>query len=159
MAQIQEICSICLEELTNIRIPVKLPCNHRSCYNCICGVKENKCPLCRANIPPNFLKDYKTSENVFDGKSQPLWMYESRDSVTFWYFQMDQSEEIEEAYQKFIKKEQKEDLYLTIRGQNYKIDFSKMIQISPMGISRIIKRRDEKNDIDMVKGVSGVLPK
>jgi hypothetical protein len=104
------------------------------------------------------LRNYKTDVNPYTDDKKIRWIYESRDTITFWFYLPEHSEEIESAYQKYLKKELKEDLYLTIEGKQYKIDFSKMMQISPTGITRNIKRTDEK-DRDMVKGVGGVMPK
>ena len=37
--------------------PMKLPCNHRTCLTCIITYLDNanRCPICRAQIPGNFI--------------------------------------------------------------------------------------------------------
>jgi hypothetical protein len=155
MAQVQETCCICLDSLTPSKLPIKLSCNHEFCHGCLKGVRTNLCPLCRRPFDPNILKHRSTNIDVFDGKAPPLWMYESRDTITYWYFQEDHSLSIEEEYQK----DNKGSLYITIHGRNYKIDLDKMVQISPDGFTRPIKRRDATKDMDMIRGVAGVTPK
>ena len=58
-------CGICLDKL---RIPVKLPCGHWYCKECIEGVRQRKslpdsCPVCREPLPPG-------AEKLFDEACQ-----------------------------------------------------------------------------------------
>ena len=43
------MCSICIDSLENEKI-LKLECSHIFHLECLKKVKNNKCPLCRANI-------------------------------------------------------------------------------------------------------------
>ena len=45
----ENLCSICIDSLENDKI-LKLECNHIFHLECLKKVKNNKCPLCRANI-------------------------------------------------------------------------------------------------------------
>jgi len=76
-------CGICLGEWTN---PVKLPCGHSFCANCLSGWKSNyahdrlcrakeqqgkRCPLCRGTIPPSQeeVANYKMIKSIVEDKS------------------------------------------------------------------------------------------
>uniref|UniRef100_A0A2P2I327 E3 ubiquitin-protein ligase n=1 Tax=Hirondellea gigas TaxID=1518452 RepID=A0A2P2I327_9CRUS len=50
------VCAVCLQEMIH---PVRLPCTHIFCFLCLKGVTLTRgylCPLCRGNIPAEFLK-------------------------------------------------------------------------------------------------------
>ncbi|EJK52413.1 hypothetical protein THAOC_28310, partial [Thalassiosira oceanica] len=76
-------CGICLGEWTN---PVKLPCGHSFCANCLSGWKSNyahdrlcrakeqqgkRCPICRGTIPPSQeeVANYKMIKSIVEDKS------------------------------------------------------------------------------------------
>ena len=57
-AQSRLLCAICLEETTSVNYPVvSTPCSHRfHTQCCVQAVLQNPtCPLCRAEIPDNWL--------------------------------------------------------------------------------------------------------
>lgn len=75
-----EKCAMCLEEMEKPRECTKLPCGHTFHTNCISQLREssidNKCPLCRTNLPPGTLeeevyeeerKHYKHKKKLYTG--------------------------------------------------------------------------------------------
>lgn len=75
-----EKCAMCFEEMGKPCECTKLPCGHTFHTNCISQLREssidNKCPLCRANLPPGTLeeevyeeerKHFKHNQKVYTG--------------------------------------------------------------------------------------------
>lgn len=75
-----EKCAMCFEEMGKPCECTKLPCGHTFHTNCISQLREssidNKCPLCRENLPPGTLeeevyeeerKNYKHNKKVYTG--------------------------------------------------------------------------------------------
>lgn len=75
-----EKCAVCFEEMGKPCECTKLPCGHTFHTNCISQLRDssidNKCPLCRANLPPGTLeeevyeekrKHYKHNKKVYTG--------------------------------------------------------------------------------------------
>ena len=75
-----EKCAMCFEEMGKPGECTKLPCGHTFHTNCISQLREssidNKCPLCRANLPPGTLeeevyeeerKHFKHNQKVYTG--------------------------------------------------------------------------------------------
>src|ERR1019366_6043935 len=94
-----EKCCICLELLSKNSIPITLPCKHRGHHNCLMGVTNKLCPLCRSPIPDTMRKDVVVEEDPLEGKEPPLWEYESRDGTGWWQYLPSHSDTIEEVYQ------------------------------------------------------------
>ncbi|EJK71379.1 hypothetical protein THAOC_07191 [Thalassiosira oceanica] len=83
-------CGICLGEWTN---PVKLPCGHSFCADCLSGWKpkhaygpaeegqRKRCPLCRGVVPPSQeqVASYKITKSLMKDTSDPD--YEERARV------------------------------------------------------------------------------
>ena len=48
-------CPVCLQLCV---FPVQLPCSHVFCFLCLKGVagRNRRCALCRAEIPPDFVR-------------------------------------------------------------------------------------------------------
>jgi hypothetical protein len=76
-----ECCSMCLEEMEKPCECTKLPCGHTFHTNCISQLRDssinNKCPLCRADLPPGTLeeevheeerKHYKHNQKVYSSR-------------------------------------------------------------------------------------------
>ena len=75
-----EKCAMCFEEMGKLCECTKLPCGHTFHTNCISKLRDstldNKCPLCRENLPPGTLeeeiyeeerKHYKHKKKVYTG--------------------------------------------------------------------------------------------
>ena len=73
-----ECCVMCLEDMNKPCECTKLPCGHSFHANCISNLRDsntnNKCPLCRADLPPGTLeeeiyeeerKHYKHTKKVY----------------------------------------------------------------------------------------------
>jgi hypothetical protein len=162
-----EECCICTENLEITTIPLKLPCGHIAHHDCLMGVVNGLCPLCRAPIPLEYRKRIVVVEDVFDGKDPPLWMYMSRDNQMWWYYRPDHAKVIEEAYRKMRLVidaggrvgAQESTVSLTIHGKQYTIDMVAMIQRSNDGAMRNVKRREPTDEPENIKGVAGAVPK
>ena len=147
-----ETCAVCLEvpELT-----YELPCKHRFCYLCIkpAIITRPTCPLCRGHIPPCIIEHATMKEEFIRMKEQEnRWYYSGRNNG-WWKYVDSHNETIEEAYEKFLSDPSKDALKIEIMGVDYTINFSDMIQISPAGAVRKIKRGDET---EISKGVAGI---
>ena len=75
-----ENCAMCFEKMEKPSECTKLPCGHTFHTNCISQLREssidNKCPLCRIQLPPGTLEEevyehqrkcYKHNEKVYTG--------------------------------------------------------------------------------------------
>lgn len=75
-----EKCAMCFEEMGKLCECTKLPCGHTFHKNCISQLRDssidNKCPLCRTNLPPGTLEEevyeeerkrYKHNQKVYTG--------------------------------------------------------------------------------------------
>jgi len=49
-------CSVCLSQM---ELPIRLPCSHYFCYTCAKGLAQTNrsCAMCRGQIPQDFLQD------------------------------------------------------------------------------------------------------
>ncbi|XP_026468487.1 E3 ubiquitin-protein ligase rnf146-like [Ctenocephalides felis] len=143
-------CPVCLQTCIH---PARLPCGHIFCFLCVKGVafQSNRCALCRADIPINFLEHPYLVENYEEPKAAPdsyQWFYEGRNG--WWQYDERTSMEIESSYaknEKFCE--------LLIAGFIYIIDFESMMQIRRNEPHR---RRQIKRDIATIqkKGVAGI---
>ncbi|KAK9298854.1 hypothetical protein QLX08_007959 [Tetragonisca angustula] len=146
-------CAVCLQPCI---YPARLPCNHIYCYLCVKGVanQSKRCPMCRQEIPPDFLnrpqlvevdEAQKESEH-FEEEYQ--WFYEGRNG--WWQYDQRTSHELETAY-----KQGKRNCELLIAGFLYIADFGSMLQLRRNDPSR---RRKIKRDLYNVpkKGVAGL---
>lgn len=158
----EDDCCICLQPLDKPSIPITLPCKHSGHYNCLMGVRNGLCPLCRSPIPKNLAKKVEIDYDPQEGQNMPLWLYGSRDNTTWWYFQAEHSEIMEAGYQKYEESNhnpQHTEIQLLIRGQLYVINFSRMKQKSPNGVERTIKRRKPHEEPEGIRGIAGAVPK
>ncbi|KAH0946096.1 hypothetical protein HN011_011849 [Eciton burchellii] len=146
-------CAVCLQPCIH---PARLPCSHIYCYLCVKGVanQSKRCPMCRQEIPPDFLerpqlveveepqKDSEHSEEEYQ------WFYEGRNG--WWQYDQRTSIELETAY-----KQGKRTCELLIAGFLYIADFGSMLQLRRNDPSR---RRRIKRDLHNVprKGVAGL---
>jgi len=155
-----EQCCICTDPLSKDSIPVTLPCGHRGHHNCLMGIQNKLCPLCRGPIPDTLEKRVYLEEDPLDGKEPPLWEYESRDGVSWWQYLPAHSSTIEEKYQawKSSSRASPSLVELTVRGKIYKLDFRVMKQSSPEGYTRSIRRREPTRDPENIKGIAGAVP-
>jgi hypothetical protein len=149
-----EDCCICTCPLVPSSIPIVLPCTHSGHYNCLMGVVNGLCPLCRAPIPRELKRRVYIAEDPYRGREPPLWIYASRDNRTWWYFDVDVADEIEAACEARLPS-----LKVSIRGQLYTVDLRRMVQVSPDGATRAIRRRDPHRDPEGIKGFAGAVPR
>ncbi|CAD1478758.1 unnamed protein product, partial [Heterotrigona itama] len=84
-------CAVCLQPCI---YPARLPCNHIYCYLCVKGVanQSKRCPMCRQEIPPDFLnrpqlvevdeaqKESEHFEEEYQWFYEGWWKYDSRTS-------------------------------------------------------------------------------
>jgi hypothetical protein len=157
-----EDCVICMDPLTPNTIPVALPCKHVAHHNCLLGVRNKLCPICRAPIPADLFHHVVISDDPFEGKEPPLWMYASRDGVTWWYYLPAHSEELEAEYQHvraLRRPPPSAEVVLTVQGKHYAVDVVKFQQRSPDGATRRVKRRERTQEPEGIRGVAGAVPK
>ncbi|KAM0728341.1 E3 ubiquitin-protein ligase RNF146 [Formica fusca] len=146
-------CAVCLQPCIH---PARLPCSHIYCYLCVKGVanQSKRCPMCRQEIPPDFLErpqlveveeSQKESEHP---EEEYQWFYEGRNG--WWQYDQRTSIELETAY-----KQGKRTCELLIAGFLYIADFGSMLQLRRNDPSR---RRRIKRDLYNVprKGVAGL---
>ncbi|EZA47492.1 hypothetical protein DMN91_005066 [Ooceraea biroi] len=146
-------CAVCLQPCIH---PARLPCSHIYCYLCVKGVanQSKRCPMCRQEIPPDFLErpqlveveePQKDSEHP---EEEYQWFYEGRNG--WWQYDQRTSIELETAY-----KQGKRTCELLIAGFLYIADFGSMLQLRRNDPSR---RRRIKRDLHNVprKGVAGL---
>ncbi|KAL6267473.1 hypothetical protein P5V15_000549 [Pogonomyrmex californicus] len=146
-------CAVCLQPCIH---PARLPCSHIYCYLCVKGVanQSKRCPMCRQEIPPDFLErpqlveieePQKESEHP---EEEYQWFYEGRNG--WWQYDQRTSIELETAY-----KQGKRTCELLIAGFLYIADFGSMLQLRRNDPSR---RRRIKRDLYNVprKGVAGL---
>ncbi|KAG7199167.1 hypothetical protein KM043_018051 [Ampulex compressa] len=146
-------CAVCLQPCVH---PARLPCNHIYCYLCIKGVanQSKRCPMCRQEIPPDFLDKPQLVEldeahkELEYSAEQYQWFYEGRNG--WWQYDQRTSHELETAY-----KQGKRNCELLIAGFLYIADFVSMLQLRRNDPSR---RRRIKRDLYNVpkKGVAGL---
>ncbi|XP_068974035.1 E3 ubiquitin-protein ligase RNF146-like isoform X1 [Bombus flavifrons] len=146
-------CAVCLQPCI---YPARLPCNHIYCYLCVKGVanQSKRCPMCRQEIPPDFLNrpqlvevdEARKESEHFEEEYQ--WFYEGRNG--WWQYDQRTSHELETAY-----KQGKRNCELLIAGFLYIADFGSMLQLRRNDPSR---RRKIKRDLYNVpkKGVAGL---
>ena len=140
-------CAVCLQTYAH---PVQLPCDHIFCFLCVKGVLVNldhRCPLCRMDIPAEFLENpklinYKPDapfnsqgpeveeqtevalpDSVTPTQDQGAfqWFYEG--SHGWWQYDEQTSGELEDAHRRGSRK-----LKLLIAGYIYIIVFENMCQ-------------------------------
>lgn len=74
-------CAVCLQPCIH---PARLPCSHIYCYLCVKGVanQSKRCPMCRQEIPPDFLERPQLVEVEEPQKESEeeeyQWFYEGR---------------------------------------------------------------------------------
>lgn len=146
-------CAVCLQPCVH---PAELPCHHVFCYLCVKGVanQSKRCPMCRQEIPPDFLERPRLVELDEVDKSLEVteaeyrWFYEGRNG--WWQYDERTSSELETAY-----KEGKRSCELLIAGFLYVADFDCMLQLRRNDPSR---RRKIKRDLFNIpkKGVAGL---
>ena len=148
-------CSICLE---SYKLPYKLPCGHEYCYLCIKQSIESyitTCPLCRTDIPSYVSENAQLIDNN-SNKTHGKWMYSGRNGG-WWYYDPSTDKTIEDAYQIYKAKGGKSTLKVMILGNEYIIDFCEMKQIRVNHSAvRIIKRAENTNEDDLIKGFAGL---
>ena len=88
----ENICYICMDVLD---LPYKLPCKHEGHYNCLMGVQNRLCPLCRAPIPREITKKAEIDIDVLKDVDKLLWMYKARSGRGWWFFEANISKDIE----------------------------------------------------------------
>ncbi|XP_031841980.1 ring finger protein 146 isoform X2 [Nomia melanderi] len=146
-------CAVCLQPCI---YPARLPCNHVYCYLCVKGVanQSKRCPMCRQEIPPDFLDrpqlvEIEEAHKELDHTEEEYqWFYEGRNG--WWQYDQRTSHELETAY-----KQGKRNCELLIAGFLYIADFGSMLQLRRNDPSR---RRKIKRDLYNVpkKGVAGL---
>lgn len=60
-------CCVCME---NMKISVRLPCNHMFCIGCVLKIVPKKCPLCRNSFEDHWPKE-KRHTNIWNGLQVP----------------------------------------------------------------------------------------
>ncbi|XP_011252700.1 E3 ubiquitin-protein ligase RNF146 [Camponotus floridanus] len=146
-------CAVCLQPCIH---PARLPCSHIYCYLCVKGVanQSKRCPMCRQEIPPDFLErpqlvEVEESQKEMEHPEEEYqWFYEGRNG--WWQYDQRTSIELETAY-----KQGKRTCELLIAGFLYIADFGSMLQLRRNDPSR---RRRIKRDLYNVprKGVAGL---
>ncbi|KAG7199170.1 hypothetical protein KM043_018051 [Ampulex compressa] len=119
-------CAVCLQPCVH---PARLPCNHIYCYLCIKGVanQSKRCPMCRQEIPPDFLDKPQLVEldeahkELEYSAEQYQWFYEGRNG--WWKYDSRTSRDLETIYD--LGGSQCE---ILICGMLYVIDFEKKCQ-------------------------------
>ena len=123
-----EKCVMCLEEMEKPCECTKLPCGHTFHTNCISQLREssidNKCPLCRENLPPGTLeeeiyeeerKHYKHKKKVYTGShcvvlhSQIIYKATEEESNIWCTFPWEYNEKVnvKNKYKKFNQQSRK----------------------------------------------------
>lgn len=104
-------CSICLDEP---KLSIKLTCNHVFCFLCIKSVKlshyDAKCPNCREPISDEILQKiyYDPEENrIEEDQLEYQWLYSTKKNG-WWKFDPEHNVELEELYQEYLAKKEKE---------------------------------------------------
>lgn len=162
-------CPICLD---NLDFPFTLDCNHSFCYLCIKNQilysnKNNTCPLCRTELTNNDIYkifDFKKIKENYKIKSESyktsdiIWGYSNKDNSAIWQYSFENSHDIEQAWQYYLKSDHKNLFILNIACVDYIIDFISMIQINLKtdkirNISRIDKTKN--NNLKII-GISGI---
>ena len=161
----EDLCSICYEKM---RYPVTLTCGHKYCFICIKSVKETTgcCPLCRQDIDIDLdkLSIYdvvNTTEKIFPCIK---WLYGSRDGKSWWYYDDNINNIIEENYKKWMTNKERPEQF-NVGHRMYDIDFDKMEQLGQYGVRKMKRQEflteEDKNDFDdfdeeFTRGVTGV---
>lgn len=153
---VKEQCFICFDDL---HIPFELPCKHKAHYNCLMGVVNKLCPLCRNPIPKELYKKAEVNTDVLKDADKLLWMYKARSGRGWWFFDPNIAFDIEKAYQEFLEDRDKKETTYTVRGHKYTINFVTMVQTSHVEVKREVYRRSSDNDRRDIKvlGVGGLV--
>ncbi|KYM79065.1 hypothetical protein ALC53_10619 [Atta colombica] len=114
-------CAVCLQPCIH---PARLPCSHIYCYLCVKGVanQSKRCPMCRQEIPPDFLERPQLVEveepqkELEHPEEEYQWFYEGRNG--WWKYDPRTSNDLETIYK--LGDAQCE---LLICGMLYVIDF------------------------------------
>ncbi|CAL8137302.1 unnamed protein product [Orchesella dallaii] len=148
-------CTICGQHYT---FPIELPCQHVFCFMCIKGevIEHNtrNCPLCRAAFPMSVI-NYPVPINpneIIDElnfATTRQWYYESR-SGGWWRYDPITMSIVEEAYNN-----REERTMLKFGGQDYEINFNRMIQ-QRVGLPHIFRRITFEPVVN-AKGIAGIL--
>jgi Ring finger domain/WWE domain len=157
-----EDCVICTDPMLANTIPVRLPCGHSAHRNCLLGVRNKLCPLCRAPIPVELFHHVEVEDDPFEGGEPPLWMYASRDGVTWWYYLPAHSELLEAEYQRvraLRRRPPSAEVVLTVQGKHYAVDVVGFEQRAPDGATHKVKRRERTQEPEGIRGVAGAVPK
>ncbi|XP_057329123.1 E3 ubiquitin-protein ligase RNF146-like isoform X1 [Microplitis mediator] len=145
-------CAVCLQTCVH---PARLPCSHVFCYLCVKGVanQSKKCPMCRQEIPPDFVEkpnliEVEESKQSAAAEEEYQWFYEGRNG--WWQYDQRTSQELETAYKQGTRKYD-----LLIAGFLYTADFGSMLQIRRNDPAR---HRRIKRDLSNVpkKGIAGL---
>ncbi len=152
MDESKDVCGVCLDVC---KLPYTLECNHTFCYMCIkysLSACNECCPLCRAIIPEEIMnKAIFTEESTSDVIRNIVWQYQSKRPGQWWYYSQELNDELENDW-----KSGNDVSELTIFGKIYEIDFGTMIQMSPDGNIRKIRRLDGAY-LTGAKGISGLI--
>lgn len=148
-------CCVCLSNITLSSLPIELPCKHIGHYNCFMGIKNHLCPICRREIPKLLATKAELNANNEDLYKNLRWLYSGKLSNSWWYFEELLNNEIEEAYQIYLKDKNKNITKILIRGYDYTIDFITMKQKSGIGKLREIKRLEEPGKLNIL-GIGGL---
>ena len=158
----EDDCSICLGV---VQLPYQLSCNHLFCYLCIkryASYNRPECPLCRAEVDPKIFVKKNTVTRELPKRTN--WVYAARRG-DFWYYDQETSDRLDELYKAYQEedKEEEEDAEesptITILGNDYLIDFDRMVQVSRRDRARRqIKRTCDLEEGQRVRGVAGLVP-
>lgn len=159
-----EECPICRESIT---LPFTLECKHTFCYLCIkrASQENRRCPLCRRRITYDLEIQGRITPQDEPRVQHYTWVYAGA-NVGFWQFDPRSDEEIERAYQKFVRKEpNSESLDIYIMNRLYTIDFEREQQIHRRGAT-IVRRKIQRIEYDgegkpinptiNIKGIAGL---
>lgn len=165
-------CSICLNELLESRFPFNLECNsnHTFCYLCIKNQvlysNNNTCPLCRKELSRNDIFkifNFKSLQRKFKidktfDKSNIIWGYSNKDKSAIWQYSIEDSIELEQAWQDYLTSDHKNSYILNTNCIDYLIDFISMTQINlKTDKIRNISRIDVKKPYDCkILGICGI---
>jgi len=161
----EETCVICLDPMIPSSIPITLPCKHRGHYNCLMGVVNKLCPLCRHPIPKHLYKKVEIDYDPLQGHER--WLWGSRDGATWYYYLAEHDKLLEEGYQTYLlacsrdpqETRKNNEVKLLVRGSTYTINFVTMEQRAPSGVVRRVKRLRQYEEPEGIRGFAGAVPK
>ena len=167
----EDDCPICLGK---VQLPYQLTCNHLFCYLCIkryASYNRPECPLCRGEIDPKIFVKKNTVTRELPIRTN--WVYAARRG-DFWYYDQETSDRLDELYKAFQENDTGDDTgddteddanddrdppTITILGNDYLIDFDRMVQVSRRDrAKRQIKRTCDLEEGQRVRGVAGLVP-